>query len=266
MPRPTVDEDLENFIATLKSGGGSLGNQSLRTRLNWNEDRYWRTHGLLADNGAIVRGRGKGGSVSLVEKEPAIETAALVADDIVAAHVDERPELELYQPAKKVIEETWVRERAFDDHLVEVTALPGRRHTGGTWTRPDISVLATKAYPYLPGRTFELITFEVKTAASVDVAGVFEALSHAQFATMSYVLYCIAGKDFDRDFKDTQRVISIATQHGVGLIVASDVSQYASWDERVRPRRSVPDPEQANLFISTCFSETAKQRVINWHK
>lgn len=266
MPRPTVDQDLETFVAALRDGGGSLGNQSLRTRLNWSEDRYWRTHGLLADAGAIVRGRGKGGSVSVVEEEPVIATDAVSAELVITAHADERPELELYEPARRVIEETWVRERAFDDHLVEVTALPGRRNTGGTWTRPDVSVLATKAYPYLPGRTFELITFEVKTMDSVDVTGVFEALSHAQFATLSYVLFCTAGRDFDREFKDTQRVVSMATQHGVGLIVASDVSQYASWDERVRPRRSLPDPEQANLFISTCFSETAKQRVVKWHK
>ena len=265
MPRPTIDQDQEQFLAALNAEGGSLGNQSLRTGLNWNEDRYWRTHGLLVDKGVILRGRGKGGSVSVIEEEPAIENGAIAAD-APSIHRDELPELELYRPAKKVIEETWVRERAFDDHLVEITAFPGRRHTGGTWTRPDISVLATKAYSYLPGRTFELITFEVKTTDSVDVTGVFEALSHAQFTTLSYVLFCTAGKDFDRDLRDTQRVVSVATQHGVGLIVTSDVSQYASWDERVRPRRSLPDPEQANLFISTCFSDAAKQRVINWHK
>lgn len=134
-------------------------------------------------------------------------------------------EQDLYEPAKIVIEETWVREKAYDDHLVEVTAQPGRRSTGGTWTRPDVSVLAVKAYPYLPDRVFEIITFEVKTADAVNVLGVFEALSHSQFATLSYVLFCTSGRDFDKDFKDTQRVVTLATQHGVGLIVANDVNQ-----------------------------------------
>ena len=95
------------------------------------------------------------------------------------------------------------------------------RYTGGTWTRPDLAVVGTKAYPYLPGRDFQIVTFEVKTDDAIDVTGVFEALSHLQFATISYVVFCTNGHNFD-DYPDTERVLNLAKQHGVGVIAASD--------------------------------------------
>lgn len=264
MGRPSVDQDKVSFLEKLKALGGTAGNVSLRAELYWDDERYWRTHGLLSDEGVIARGRGKGGSVSIVSTsdDPGVESLNPIGTLVnVAAR-----ELDLYEPAKFTIETTWVKERSFDDHMVEVTALPGRRNTGGTWTRPDISVLATKAYPFLPDRIFEIITFEVKSAEAVNVTAVFEALSHAQFATQSYALLATNGLDLEKCCPDAQRIISLASQHGVGVIVAADMKEYNSWDERVRPRRNIPDPEQANLFISTCFSEAAKSRVVKWHK
>ena len=267
MSRPTLDDDSGRFIEKLEEAGGSSSNPSLRAVLTWTEARYWRTHAQLADAGRIIRGRGYGGSVSLVPEAIDVEQANDSVEDIIENSATiVRKELDLYNPAKDVIETSWVRERAFDSYLVEITALPGRRNTGGTWTRPDISVLASKAYPYLPNRFFEIVTFEIKSSEAINVTGVFEALSHAQFATLSYVIFNTDGQDFDKQFKDTQRVISLATQHGVGLITTKDISQYPSWDERVRPRRKTPDPEQANLIISTCFSDNSREQVIKWHK
>ena len=132
--------------------------------------------------------------------------------------------------------------------------------------RPDLAVLAVKAYPYLPGRIFDIITFEVKKSDSIDVLGVFEALSHQQFASMSYVIFHTAGKNFGSDYADTERIEALAKLHGIGVIVATSTDDYKQWEELVEPRRAVPDPEQANLFIATCFSEEAKARVIKWHK
>jgi hypothetical protein len=201
MGRPSVDQDKLSFIEKLKAEGGTAGNVHLRGELQWEEDRYWRTHGLLADEGVIFRGRGKGGSVSLVSEADDIEEGD--KPDAVPPSGPNAREFDLYEPAKLTIETTWVKEPAFDDHMVEVTALPGRRSTGGTWTRPDVSVLATKAYPYLPGRMFEIITFEIKTADSVNVTAVFEALSHAQFATQSYVLFATNGAEIEKCSSDT---------------------------------------------------------------
>jgi hypothetical protein len=178
----------------------------------------------------------------------------------------ERREADLYEPAKGQIESGWVRERSFDEAVVEVTGIQGRRYTGGLWTRPDIAVVAIRSFPYLPGKIFDLITFEIKKIDSINVLGVFEALSHLQFASQAYVLYCTSGQQFHDAAKDSDRILDIAKLHGVGVISAVNVNDFETWEELVEPRRSSPDPEQANLFIGTSFSEETRNRIIKWHK
>jgi hypothetical protein len=268
MTRPTVEDDKLAFLKRLAKLGRSSGNVRLRSELKWTEERYWRTHSILLDEGSIVRGRGKGGSVTLIQivNAPANEEIAVAPVAGPAPENQGIRELDLYEPMKGAIETGWTKERGFDESVVEITGLPGRRNTGGTWTRPDLAVLAVKAYPYLPGRIFDIITFEAKKADAINVLGVFEALSHQQFASMSYVIFFTAGESFEDDYADTDRILALAKLHGVGVIVATDASDYKQWEELVEPRRSIPDPEQANLFIATCFSEDTKARVVKWHK
>jgi hypothetical protein len=266
MSRPTVDEDKVKFLDRLKEFNGYAGNTRLRKKLSWEEDRYWRTHAILIDEATIARGRGKGGSVNLINDLGGSSGPDSVKEVVSHPEAKPRRELDLYEPAKLTIESGWARERGYDERVVEVTGLPGRRATGGTWTRPDLAVLAVKAYPYLPGRYFEIITFEVKTQDAIDVTGVFEALSHLQFASLSYVVFFTNGKDFEKDFPDIDRILTLAKTHGVGVIVAASMENYEDRNELLEPRRNVPDPEQANLFIGTCFSEDTKARVVKWHK
>ena len=202
------------------------------------------------------------GAESLEEALNPKEITAAVGEQVAAIYAKET---ELYPPSKRVIEEGWSREKSYDDFVVEITAQPGRVQTGGTWTRPDISLLGTKSYPYLPGRFFEIVTFEVKTAEALDVRGVFEALSHAQFATQAYVIFYTNGKEF-KDYQNSERVIDIAAKHGVGVIAAAQIDKYEAWNELVEPRRNIFDPEQANQFIGASLSENSRNRVIKWHK
>jgi type I restriction enzyme M protein len=71
MTRPTVEDDKHAFAEQLAKLGGYSGNVRLRGELQWTEERYWRTHSILLDEGSIVRGRGKGGSVTLIQIENA---------------------------------------------------------------------------------------------------------------------------------------------------------------------------------------------------
>jgi type I restriction enzyme M protein len=66
MARATVNEDAKLFLKTLKQSGQSAGNGALRGVLGWTENRYWRAHELLLEQGKIMKGRGRGGSVHLV--------------------------------------------------------------------------------------------------------------------------------------------------------------------------------------------------------
>lgn len=255
-------DDLERLIEELKERpNGKSGNKSLREALGWSqqEDRYWKAHGRAIDQGLIIPGRGKGGSVQLTMGSEAETTTEPPKPN----------ELELYEPAKAVIEKSWAKSENYDEFVVAVTGKKGSAPTGGKWTRPDISILGIKAYPYLPRRVFDIVTFEIKPIGQTTVEGVFEALSHQQFATRSYCVFHIApdnGGSFQDVHSDAIRILSTARKHGIGIISATDISDWETWDELLNAERVRPDPEQANRFIATCFPTETQQKVIKWHK
>lgn len=73
LPEPTDDsavasaDDIGRFLDVLRARGTSAGNQSLREQLGWTEGRYASVRNELVAAGRISIGRGRGGSVSLVE-------------------------------------------------------------------------------------------------------------------------------------------------------------------------------------------------------
>ena len=61
-----VRENLrERFIGALDALGGSAGNGRLQAELGWQDDTYGSVHAALVADGTVVKGRGRGGSVSL---------------------------------------------------------------------------------------------------------------------------------------------------------------------------------------------------------
>ena len=63
----STQEPQSSFLAALESLGGSAGNGRLRQTLDWDEARYDAVKVALIDAGTIATGRGRGGSVRLVE-------------------------------------------------------------------------------------------------------------------------------------------------------------------------------------------------------
>ena len=251
-----LEDHLNSLVETLRNNfDGYAGNIALRNELEWDADRYWMVRDLALSRDLIVRGRGKGGTVWLLQEEEAVEPRA--------------PERELYEPALETIRGAWIEQSAYDDHIAKITAHRGRIRTGGTWTRPDISVLAITSYKYPPRRVFEIITFEIKPSDRVSIDGVFEALSHKQFAHRSYVLYNVTDVDDDggwnlENYQEGTRILQTARKYGIGVIVASDIEEWETWNIVVEPEYSPPDPEQSDLFIGTCFEENEHQIVGEW--
>jgi hypothetical protein len=64
MARPTLKQDAKTFLVTLRRSK-SLGNMALRDTLGWSEERYWKVHSALIEDGKVEKGRGRGGSVHL---------------------------------------------------------------------------------------------------------------------------------------------------------------------------------------------------------
>jgi type I restriction enzyme M protein len=59
------DERAEDFIGALQALGGSAGNGKVRDLLGWAEAEYEAVKASLVAEGAVIPGRGRGGSVSL---------------------------------------------------------------------------------------------------------------------------------------------------------------------------------------------------------
>ncbi len=72
---PSTEQQIQRFIDTLTTRGGSAGNQSLRDELGWQDATYQRIRQHLIDEGRIRPGRGRGGSVALADGTPAPATS-----------------------------------------------------------------------------------------------------------------------------------------------------------------------------------------------
>src|SRR5207253_3610361 len=144
----------------------------------------------------------------------------------------------------------------------EITAKQGKKPTGGTWTRPDISAVSVRTYQYLPNKFLDIWTFEVKTAEALDITAVYEAAAHGSRATRSYALLQVP--------EDAEAVVEIlgrcereATRLRIGLITFVSAGDFATWETRVEAPRVDTDPELLEEFIGQ-LSDTAKKRLAKW--
>jgi hypothetical protein len=262
-PDPITAQEAQLLAKVREKGGHHVGNVTLRAALGWADDQYWFIRDRLVDSGQLELGRGKGGSVSLVEPRD------YAADDR-AAPIAAQPIIQeeaLYEPVAEVLRRDWARDMRFRSHVVEVTARQGRRDTGGTWTRPDIVAAALRVFPHVPNKFFDIITFELKPLDGIDVTAVFEALSHRRAATQAYVWLHAPLHARNEELKSLlDRVEDEAKRHGVGLIVAEDATDYSSWDLRLRPVRYEPDPEFLNEFIAQQLTAPARDELAKWFR
>jgi len=166
----------------------------------------------------------------------------------------------------EVIKTRWAQDYRLDSLVAEITASQGARVTGGKWTRPDITAASTRTFPYIPGRHFDLITFEIKPVETLDITIVYEALGHRRASTKAYALIHIPeGKRTELESL-LDEICMEAKRFGVGVIVASDPKNYDTWEELVEAIRHEPDPERLNDFLGQQVSQGFREQIIKWFK
>lgn len=245
-----------------------IGNVSLREKLGrkWTLGLYWEIRNRLIERGLLAAGKGRGGSVRRVQKEPVTEMADVTSGKTAAEAPAIGVERDLYGPMLEVIRGDWAKDARIDDLVAEITAAQGARQTGGRWTRPDITVASIKTFPYVPGRHFEVITFEVKPIDAVDVTVVYEALGHRRAATKAYALLHVP-KDKETESESILDLISQeAKRFGIGVVVARDPGKYDTWEELVEAVRHDPDPERLNDFLAQQVSQGFREQIAKWFK
>lgn len=91
----STEQQIEQFIGTLVSLGGSAGNQRLLEALGWQDSIYQRVKQQLIDDGRIRPRRGRGGSVALAENvsslpKPVTEPSAAIKRQAIEARKEDR--------------------------------------------------------------------------------------------------------------------------------------------------------------------------------
>lgn len=146
------------------------------------------------------------------------------------------------------------------DHVSEVSAHKGRKNTGGKWTRPDVTLVSIGNYPFIPGKTVEIITFEIKPADAHGLEGVYETASHSAFANKSYLaLHVPSGTQQDSE-DYLERLEKEAIRFGVGLVTFEDPEKWNTFDVIVEAQHKTPSPRDANEFLSR-LKEEVKQNL-----
>lgn len=260
-------QGMEAELLALIPVDGPVGNVTLVKRLaevGWSAEQYWAIRNRLIDRAVLTPGRGKGGSVRRLS-ESAPEAARDTASQL-SPTTEDLPERALYEPMKQVIDTAWAQDNRLDQHVVEVTAHQGARLTGGRWTRPDITLASMRTFAYVPGKHFDVVTFEIKPCDAIDVTAIYEALAHRRAAHRAYALIHVPNDRKDQLDTLVQEVAAEAKRHGIGLIVANDPADYSTWDELVEAIRHEPDPERLNDFLAQQVSTGFRERLVRWFR
>lgn len=131
---------------------------------------------------------------------------------------------------------------------IELTAWSDSK-IAGKWTRPDIVITTKKKYPYVPDYEFDIITFEVKRADTVNVLAVFEALAHRSAASLSYVVFPVGQSEFRNPNDINQRILFECAKYGIGMICIDDMFDKTSFVEVIEAQRHELDKARASDFL-----------------
>jgi hypothetical protein len=247
----------ERIRALLPKDGSTVGNTYLIRTLGVQLDDYLSARAELEAEGAIIRGVGRGGSVRLAKPvAEAIEPKAVGGV---------KEENDLYAPLKKWFDSVWgVEYKPPDFYACKISASPkGHKRQSGKWSRPDLSlVTVASAEFFVPSKTLEVTTVEVKRYPDLDVVAVFEAASHGKFGHQSYLaVEWLESEDMDKpgSSKVATDVLKEAERFGVGVLQMRQREHSWEVQEVLEPRRSLPDPEECSGFIERVFEEYHKQ-------
>ena len=175
-------------------------------------------------------------------------------------------EKSLYRPTQEILAAEWQKDKGFDVYLSEITAHQGRKTTVGKWTRPDITAISQTIYRYVPGRHFDVITFEIKKKTDFDVIGVHEAAAHQRFSTQSYGVYVGVDDQSEGIKSDLDSVLEECKRLGVGIIIISDINDQKSWTELLSPERKNPSPSKIQDFIAKQCPEGMRDKIERLHR
>lgn len=135
----------------------------------------------------------------------------------------------------------------------------------GPWTRPDLTLVSHKKFPFTIGHEFDVVTFEVKRPDASNVLAVFEALSHTSAATKAYVVFPLSPNEWSASAPEQEvRVRDECSKHGVGLILIENISTDPKPHHVIKARRKEIDHERSSAFLSAVLTQKGKEQIAKW--
>ncbi|MFZ0962160.1 MAG: hypothetical protein WAO35_14765 [Terriglobia bacterium] len=262
-PRIKITEETEKkarrlLLSLVPRDGKRVANSALRRtfldesrkelKQAFGEEVYWQIRNGLIETGRLERGRGKGGTIRLVadtlrQRKPRAKRRG--------------KESGLYGPFHETVQTEWVQEYDITEYVTEISAHKGKTHTGGKWTRPDVTLVSVGTYTFIPEKTIEVITFEIKPEDATGVEGIYEAASHSAFANKSYLALHLPENQQDTDF--LERLEEEAIRFGVGLVTFGDPAKWDTFEVRVEAQHKTPSPSAMNKFLSLMKKESTEK-------
>jgi len=232
-----------------------VGNISLMRKLGMKPKEFFSAKAELDEQGVIVFGKGKGGSIGIAK--PSAKTAAKKYQGI-------KDEFELYDPLKRFFDEYWgPNYKTPDLYVSKITGPPkGHKRKSGVWSRPDLSILTVSRYDFVPERVLEVTTIEAKRFPDIGPRAVFETASHSKYGHQAYLALEWPEKEDvdDSPDEDVQEVIKEARRFGIGLIqMRKDAGGEWDVDIIIDPVRREPDPADCSGFIEQVFKDKHTQ-------
>lgn len=152
------------------------------------------------------------------------------------------------------------------EFYIEVTARKDSK-IAGKWTRPDLTMVSFRTFPWTIGEEFDVTTFEIKRPDSCNVLAVFEALSHASAATRAYAVFPLSEEAWTSRYPEqSERVLDECSRHGVGLFLIEDIEANPRPVQRLAAARRSIDHERCGNFLEAVLSDDGRKRIAGWKR
>ena len=170
-----------------------------------------------------------------------------------------------YPAVNDALKNLWANEKwKKDQYYIEETARKDSK-IAGRWTRPDLTMISHRKYPWTIGQEFDVVTFEVKRPDTCNVLAVFEALSHRSAATRAYVVFPVNAKEWSKNEPEQEvRVMEECTRHGVGLIFVENIYEDPKPVHVIKAQKHEIDHERCSAFLDAVISKEGLQKISMW--
>jgi hypothetical protein len=148
------------------------------------------------------------------------------------------------------------------ESIPPLIAITANASVAGQWTRPDLALVSLWRNRYSPALQLDVYGFEVKTRSGCNLAAVHEALAQNRVVQYSYLVWHVPEMDLqDQNFANIR---DHCEAFRIGLITFSRGRDADSFIVHLKARRADPAPNAVDEFIEAAFSETDRERLLQF--